>query len=226
MVGFAEDMIMKLARSKANNTFVEIIASSSHFGGSPLCKWATSIFHHLKAKFMKKRPKSLANGFDWLSTSFAAMEISNQLKQVFKLIDANGDGKISPVELREVLICLGHDKSEARVEAEGMVKEMDCNGDGLIDLEEFMGVVGERGSQDEEGCGCGSKDDDLKDAFQVFDADRNGFISANELQRVLISLGHNRCSLQDCVLMIRGVDRNGDGLIDFEEFRSMMTGRA
>ncbi|XP_058086366.1 probable calcium-binding protein CML23 [Magnolia sinica] len=192
-------------------------SQSLHF--SPLGKWVTTIFHQLKRKCKIKKPKRLSNGFDWFSSSFAAMEISNQLKQVFKLIDTNGDGKISPLELREVLVCLGHDKSKAAKEAEGMVKEMDCNGDGFIDLEEFMEVVEGRTEN-----GCGSKDD-LMDAFLVFDSDRNGFISAQELQRVLISLGYKKCSLDDCFLMIRGVDSNGDGLVDFDEFRSMMTKR-
>ena len=39
-------------------------------------------------------------------------------------------------------MCLGEDKSKATKEAEVMVKEVDCNGDGFIDMEEFMGVVG------------------------------------------------------------------------------------
>ncbi|RZC57724.1 hypothetical protein C5167_005025 [Papaver somniferum] len=56
------------------------------------------------------------------------MEVPNQLKQVFKLIDTNGDGKISSLELGEVLLCLGHEKSTVTKEAEVMLKEVDCNG--------------------------------------------------------------------------------------------------
>ncbi|RWR87554.1 EF-hand domain-containing protein [Cinnamomum micranthum f. kanehirae] len=142
------------------------------------------------------------------------MEFSNQLKHVFKLIDANSDGKISSLELKEVLMCLGEDKSKAAKEAEVMVKEVDCNGDGFIDMEEFMGVVGGKSE--------GSREE-LMDAFLIFDRDRNGFISAEELRTVLVSLGYGKCTLKECFLMIRGVDMNGDGLIDFEEFRLMMT---
>lgn len=142
------------------------------------------------------------------------MEMSTQLKHVFKLIDANSDGKISSLELKEVLVCLGQDKSKAAKEAEVMVKEVDCNGDGFIDMEEFMDAVGGRSHDSRE---------ELMDAFLIFDQDRNGFISAEELRRVLVSLGHCKCTLTECFLMIRGVDMNGDGLIDFEEFRLMMT---
>lgn len=97
-----------------------------------------------------------------------------------------------------------------------MVKEMDSNGDGLIDFDEFMGVVYDRKGED----------DSLRDAFLIFDSDKNGKISAKELQKVLLSLGCESCSLDDCKLMIRGVDRDGDGFVDFEEFQFMMKGNS
>lgn len=147
-----------------------------------------------------------------MTSSFASMEVCNQLKEVFNFIDANGDGKVSSFELTEVLLCLGHKEeySLASKEAEEMVKEMDSNGDGLIDFDEFMGVVYDRKGED----------DSLRDAFLIFDSDKNGKISAKELQKVLLSLGCESCSLDDCKLMIRGVDRDGDGFVDFEEFNS------
>ncbi|KAK9147584.1 hypothetical protein Scep_006341 [Stephania cephalantha] len=181
-----------------------------------LWRWVSKCAHQIKFKALPKKGKPkktiLSNGFDWIASSFTSMEVSTQLKQVFKLIDANGDGKISPIELGEVLLCLGHERGRAAEEAEGMVSEVDCNGDGFIDLDEFMEVVG------------GGKNDELMDAFMVFDCDKNGFISAKELRRVLVSLGHDECTLKECKLMIRGVDRDGDGQVSFEEFRSMMMG--
>lgn len=157
----------------------------------------------------RRKPKRLIPDSTWLTPNFALMEVSNQLKQVFKFFDANGDGKISPVELSDVLSSLGHDKSSATKEAEGILREMDCNGDGFIDLDEFMNVVD-------------TNRDDIMDAFLIFDSDKNGFISAEELRRVLVSLGCKNCSLRECRRMIGGVDRDGDGFVDFEEFKSMM----
>ncbi|KAJ6722769.1 CALCIUM-BINDING PROTEIN CML25-RELATED [Salix koriyanagi] len=146
------------------------------------------------------------------------MEMSNQFKQVFNVIDANGDGKISCSELSEVLRCLGYEKSKAAWEAERMVRVMDCNGDGAIDLDEFISAVNDDGN-----FGSGNKEDYLMDVFLIFDTDKNGVISARELQTVLISLGCKKCSLEDCRRMIKGVDKDGDGFVDFHEFRSMMT---
>ncbi|KAK8487505.1 hypothetical protein V6N11_070920 [Hibiscus sabdariffa] len=60
-----------------------------------------------------------------------------------KVMDTNGDGNISRLELRELLLllCLGHEKSTTWKASEEMIREMDLNGDGDIDLEEFMHAV-------------------------------------------------------------------------------------
>ncbi|KAK6285526.1 PREDICTED: calmodulin [Theobroma cacao] len=174
------------------------------------------LFLHVK-RCKRRNLRRLSSSFDLTTSSFGAMELSGQFRQVFKVIDANGDGKISSLELREVLLCLGHEKSTAFKAAEGMIREMDFNGDGFIDLDEFMHAV------NTEGAICSNSEEDyLMDAFHIFDTDKNGLISAKELSKVLISLGFRKCSLQECKRMIRGVDKDGDGFVDFKEFRSMM----
>jgi Ca2+-binding EF-hand superfamily protein len=180
-------------------------------------------FLNKKAKFLFNQPRSMSiiREPNTRLSSFVDMEMSNQFKQVFKLIDTNGDGKISTSELSELLSCLGCKDSIAAKEAEGMVNVLDSNGDGFVDLEEFMVVM-----DDKEGkFGCANdkeQDEYLMDAFHVFDTDKNGLISAKELKRVLINLGFDHCSIGECKRMIKGVDKNGDGYVDYEEFRSMM----
>lgn len=151
------------------------------------------------------------------------MEVSSQFEQVFKVFDANGDGKISALELTEVLLCLGYEKSTADDEAKAMMREVDSNGDGFIDLNEFMVAMNPVNGNSVNG--NGNEYDHLMDAFMIFDADKNGLISAGELRRVLLSLGSKNCSISECKKMIKGVDRDGDGFVDFEEFRSMMRAR-
>ncbi|XP_047151998.1 probable calcium-binding protein CML23 [Vigna umbellata] len=189
-----------------------------------------------KAKSMLKQPRIMMSAcckeklpkrkFSCMSTtsSFLHMELSSQFHQVFKLIDSNGDGKISTAELSEVLACLGYNKCSAAKEAEGMVRVLDFNGDGFVDLDEFMVVVmnGMEKEKEEEEEEEEKIDDYLMDAFLVFDTDKNGLISAKELHRVLFNLGSENCSLKDCKRMIKGVDKNGDGFVEFQEFRCMM----
>lgn len=61
--------------------------------------------------------------------------------------------------------------------------------------------------------------EELKEAFDVFDENRDGFICAADVQRVLCSLGlKERFGFEECQRMIKAVDLNQDELIDFEEF--------
>ncbi|ERM94524.1 probable calcium-binding protein CML30 [Amborella trichopoda] len=65
--------------------------------------------------------------------------------------------------------------------------------------------------------------EELKEAFAMFDENRDGFISPSELQKVLSKLGFDEgTKLEDCKNMIKAFDENGDGKIDFQEFESFM----
>ena len=66
-------------------------------------------------------------------------------------------------------------------------------------------------------------EDDLMEAFRVFDADGDGRITAEELRAVMEAiLGAEGCSLDDCRRMIGGVDADGDGFVGFQDFARMM----
>lgn len=62
----------------------------------------------------------------------------------------------------------------------------------------------------------------LREAFLIFDGDKNGLICAEELRRTLSKLGWTKCGLKECKRMI-GVDKDGDGFVNFQDFRLMMT---
>ncbi|XP_073270372.1 probable calcium-binding protein CML18 [Primulina huaijiensis] len=139
------------------------------------------------------------------------MEMSSQLQQVFKLIDTNGDGKISPLELQQVVFSLRDENSMAATElAQRMVKEMDFDGDGFVSLDEFMRVMQNSSENEDSGCGF-CEESSFMEVFMVFDDDNNGLISARELQRVLGRLGFGKCRIRECRKMIQGVDKDGDG---------------
>jgi calcium-binding protein CML len=85
------------------------------------------------------------------------------------------------------------------------------NKDGFMGLDEFMEVH-------KSGVQLG----DIRRAFFVFDKDKDGKISAEEVMAVLHKLGDS-CSLEDCRKMVKEVDRNDDGFVDMDEFMTMMT---
>ncbi|VFQ77164.1 unnamed protein product [Cuscuta campestris] len=143
------------------------------------------------------------------------------LQGVFATFDRDRDGYITKEELKASLEKMGISTEDGDV-AE-MVERVDGNNDGLVDLEEFSALYGEF-------AGGGEEFDDgdylMREAFDVFDGDRDGFISEMELSRVLSCLGllqqqgGNR--LEACKEMIRSVDVDGDGMVNFDEFKRMM----
>ncbi|ELT95101.1 hypothetical protein CAPTEDRAFT_224444 [Capitella teleta] len=59
------------------------------------------------------------------------------------------------------------------------------------------------------------------EAFSVFDKNCDGLITSGELGQVMTDLGH-RPSLQELEALIKGVDIDKDGCVNFEEFLQMM----
>jgi len=64
----------------------------------------------------------------------------------------------------------------------------------------------------------------LKEAFKLFDCDSNGRITVEELGKVMRTHGFDPTE-EDLRDMIRNVDTNANGAIDFNEFIDMMVKR-
>merc|ERR1719410_2189851 len=62
----------------------------------------------------------------------------------------------------------------------------------------------------------------MKAIFDEFDEDEGGSIDAQELQNAMQKMGHN-LSMQEVQDLILEIDANGDGEVDFEEFKVMAT---
>ena len=64
-------------------------------------------------------------------------------------------------------------------------------------------------------------DEELKEAFWVFDKDQNGLISAAELRHVMTNIGE-KLTDEEVEEMIREADVDGEGQIDYDEFVKVM----
>lgn len=96
-----------------------------------------------------------------------------------------------------------------------MIASFDKDGNGEIDFQEFLLMM----SSDS---GPRDKDEELKEAFRVFDKDGDNTITADEIFAVLEALGEKNLCLEDCKLMVASVDTDDNGAIDFEEFTAML----
>ncbi|CAI9787521.1 unnamed protein product [Fraxinus pennsylvanica] len=136
-----------------------------------------------------------------------------ELKQAFEMIDRDGSGKIMKEEL-EALLSLVGPETPSQEELKMMLSDVDRDGDGCISLEDFNAIGSAFGPP-----ACNTE---LRNAFDFFDSNGDGKITAEELYNVFRTIGDARSSLEDCRRMIRGVDRNGDGFVCFEDFTRMM----
>ena len=94
-----------------------------------------------------------------------------------------------------------------------MMTEVDTDGDGEIDFDEFLSMMKEM---------SGDSEKELLQAFQVFDKNKDGFISADELRQVMATLGET-LSQEEIEEMIKEADQDGDGQGDYNEFVKMMS---
>ena len=94
------------------------------------------------------------------------------------------------------------------------MKKFDVDGNGEIDFPEFLQLMERNPNVGEI--------DELLEAFRVFDKDNSGSISASEISAVMVALGDRNVSEADIQLMVKSVDTDGNGSIDFEEFKKMM----
>uniref|UniRef100_A0A0D9X2Z7 EF-hand domain-containing protein n=1 Tax=Leersia perrieri TaxID=77586 RepID=A0A0D9X2Z7_9ORYZ len=159
-----------------------------------------------------------------------------RLRRVFDLFDRNGDGEITVDELAQALDALGLDADRAGLAATvGAYVPDGAAGLRFDDFESLHRALGDAlfgaidvpGDDGDSSPGAGEEgeEEEMKEAFRVFDVDGDGFISAAELQTVLKKLGMPEAgSLATVREMICNVDRDSDGRVDFGEFKCMMQG--
>ncbi|XP_022334734.1 neo-calmodulin-like [Crassostrea virginica] len=140
-------------------------------------------------------------------------EIKNDFKETFNLFDKDGDGTISTSELAMVMRSLGQNPSD--MDLEMMLRGVDEDGNGSIDFEEFVLMMAKKLERS-------NTEDEIREAFKLFDTDNNGFITVAELRNILTDTGE-KIRPEEADELIKAIDKDGDGKIDYEEFCRMMS---
>jgi calmodulin len=128
------------------------------------------------------------------------------------VFDRDGDGRITAKEVGPVMQSLGQRPSEA--ELEDMVNEIDIDGNGTIEFEEFLSMMSRQLRE-------GDVEAEVIEAFRVFDKDADGKITIAELTHIMKDLGEP-VGQEEVDEMIAQADTKKDGLIDYVEFVHLM----
>mmetsp|Transcript_34539 Transcript_34539/g.88612 ORF Transcript_34539/g.88612 Transcript_34539/m.88612 type:complete len:186 (-) Transcript_34539:108-665(-) len=138
---------------------------------------------------------------------FRDSEISD-FAWTFKVSDILGDGLISTKEVRRCLDRLGEaptDKEFLKV-----MNDVDPHARGVVDFQRFVKIMGnfDRSMLTE---------DELTNAFKIFDTDKSGSIDAVEMQELLQKMGFNITPLEAHAVLAEADDDNS-GEVTYNEF--------
>eukprot|EP00091_Calanus_sinicus_P011141 TRINITY_DN2533_c1_g1_i3.p1 TRINITY_DN2533_c1_g1~~TRINITY_DN2533_c1_g1_i3.p1 ORF type:complete len:149 (-),score=61.23 TRINITY_DN2533_c1_g1_i3:31-477(-) len=135
-----------------------------------------------------------------------------EFKQAFDEFDEDGSGEISTKELLGVMRAMGQNPTEEELNT--LVMEIDVDGNGIIDFEEFVAMMKMKAHEvDDEA--------DLRQAFQMFDSNHDGFIDMRELRQVAVMLG-TMLSREEVDEFMAEADKDGNGKLDYDEFLKML----
>ncbi|EPY87523.1 calcium-binding protein 4-like protein [Camelus ferus] len=142
----------------------------------------------------------------------------DELQAAFEEFDTDHDGYIGYRELGECMRTLGYMPTEMElIEVSQHVK---MRMGGRVDFEEFVEMMGPK-LREETAHMLGVRE--LRIAFREFDRDRDGRITVAELRQAAPALLGEPLVDPELDEMLREVDLNGDGTVDFDEFVMMLT---
>ena len=119
-------------------------------------------------------------------------EEQDYMAKSFKVIDIDGNGKISKEELMKGYKRLYNDKmteDEIKFEVDLLWQQIDVDGSGEINYSEWAIAATNKEAL--------LTDRRLAQAFNMFDVDRSGFISADELHQMLDPITTTKTSKSD-----------------------------
>ncbi|KAH9196351.1 hypothetical protein AeNC1_001672 [Aphanomyces euteiches] len=155
------------------------------------------------------------------TTSFTPDELL-LIEQQFKKFDKDGSGSITAEEMVVIMQAFGDTSTLETIKE--LIQEVDKDGNGEVNLDEFIHILQKQREKDSH---CPSiqlamlfgPDEilNLRKQFESLDTDGSGEIDEGELAVLMKALGQKVTSAQ-LKEIIREVDRNGNGMIDFNEF--------
>lgn len=136
-----------------------------------------------------------------------------EFREAFELFDKDQDGCITIDELAALMKALNLPATDQEIH--NMKSEVDVDQNGNIEYKEYISLIARR-----------VRDVDLEEemieAFKIFDTNNDGHLSKDELKVVMQIIGEKLVgepiSNEDLDIMWDEADTDQDGYIDYEEF--------
>jgi len=141
-------------------------------------------------------------------TDLSPEEKAELLKESFDMFDKDKNGLINAIELGNILRSLGYEIDEQ--EPNQLIQEFDLNEDNFIDFNEFLQIIEKRGKYRE-------LEEELFEAFKIFDKEGKGLIPTSEFKHYMLTLGE-RMTDDDVDEMIKEADPHESGFISYKDF--------
>lgn len=137
----------------------------------------------------------------------------HEFKEAFAIFDRESTGHVRRENIQSLFELLGLGDTAAKA-AENIVAELDVDGQGTVEFEEFFDWTA---AQHEDV----DVEDVTRDIFNIIDRDHSHDITATELRDTLASLGAVMTP-EDIMRTVADADHDGSGTITFHEFAALM----
>lgn len=143
-------------------------------------------------------------------SNLTSKEERDEMAAVFRKFDLNNDGVISREELNFAYKNMNTNLTEEDIQ--DLVARIDSNNSGAVDYSEFIAAALDRKKL--------LSEERIKQCFILFDKDGDGKISEEEIKLIF----QGKKGMNDNVFsqMIKEVDKNKNGMIDFDEFKDLL----
>ena len=144
------------------------------------------------------------------------------MKSEFLALDADGDGDISVAELETLIKSVKRQLKMSDKEISKLIKDVDQNGDGKVDCNEFFHLIQSGKNRDVLHKEL-IKRSGIRQTFKKYDADGNGVITRDEFRKIVSDKYQTKLMPDQINAMMNKADSDGSGKIDYEEFLKSFT---
>jgi len=136
----------------------------------------------------------------------------NEYKAAFTLFDKDSDGKLNSDEMGVLMRSLGQNFSNKDLKR--ITDEIDHNGNGIIELHEFLNLMADNRHQDED-------QTELIKAFKYFDRNNEGLIDFEEFKHVLTTVSEV-LSPEETEALVNLSKLDSNGKLNYKDLARMM----